>query len=101
MREVFQQELREVQNRLVEIATLVETAIDLATRAFSESNVSLAERERPAARPASGTGAVQLTLFQAVESAALQRLKAMDLDQLAPRQALDLLYELQAAAKRE
>ena len=44
MREVFQQELREVQNRLVEIATLVETAIDLATRAFSESNVSLAER---------------------------------------------------------
>ena len=44
MREVFQQELREVQDRLVEIATLVETAIDLATRAFSESNVSLAER---------------------------------------------------------
>ena len=44
MREVFQQELREVQDRLVEIATLVEMAIDLATRAFSESNVSLAER---------------------------------------------------------
>ena len=43
MREVFQQELREVQDRLVQIATLVETAIELATQAFNESNVSLAE----------------------------------------------------------
>src|SRR3990170_2224225 len=43
MREVFQQELREVQERLVEIATLVEIAIENATRAFNESNVSLAE----------------------------------------------------------
>lgn len=44
MREVFQQELREVQDRLVQIAALVETSIDLATRAFSDSNVGLAER---------------------------------------------------------
>ena len=43
MREVFQQELAEVQERLVEIATLVENSIDNATRAFNESNVSLAE----------------------------------------------------------
>ena len=43
MREVFQQELREVQERLVEIATLVAVSIDNATRAFNESNVSLAE----------------------------------------------------------
>jgi len=43
MREVFQQELREVQDGLVEIATLVAQAIDKATRAFNESNVSLAE----------------------------------------------------------
>jgi phosphate transport system protein len=43
MREVFQQELREVQERLVEIATLVEKSIENATRAFNESNVSLAE----------------------------------------------------------
>ncbi|MET4703444.1 phosphate signaling complex protein PhoU [Frigoribacterium sp. UYMn621] len=43
MREVFQQELAEVQERLVEIAALVETSIDNATRAFNESNVSLAE----------------------------------------------------------
>ncbi|MES2094273.1 MAG: phosphate signaling complex protein PhoU [Actinomycetota bacterium] len=43
MREVFQQELAEVQVRLVEIATLVEKSIDNATRAFNESNVSLAE----------------------------------------------------------
>jgi len=43
MREVFQQELAEVQERLVEIAALVETSIDNATRAFNESNVALAE----------------------------------------------------------
>lgn len=44
MREVFQQELREVQERLVEISTLVATSMDNATRAFNESNVSLAEQ---------------------------------------------------------
>ena len=44
MREVFQQELREVQERLVEIAALVAVSIDNATRAFNESNVSLAEQ---------------------------------------------------------
>src|SRR3954470_2860470 len=43
MREVFQQELREVQERLVEIAALVAVSIDNATRAFNESNVALAE----------------------------------------------------------
>lgn len=43
MREVFQQELREVQERLVEIAELVEISIDNATRAFNESNVAIAE----------------------------------------------------------
>ena len=43
MREVFQQELREVQDRLVEISELVATSIDKATRAFNESDVTLAE----------------------------------------------------------
>ncbi|PZQ90623.1 MAG: phosphate transport system regulatory protein PhoU [Leifsonia xyli] len=43
MREVFQQELREVQERLVEISTLVADSIEKATRAFNESDVSLAE----------------------------------------------------------
>jgi len=43
MREVFQQELAEVQERLVEIAGLVAVAIENATKAFNESNVSLAE----------------------------------------------------------
>jgi phosphate transport system protein len=43
MREVFQQELREVQDRLVEIASLVAVSIDNATRAFNESNVALAD----------------------------------------------------------
>ncbi|MCI2959606.1 phosphate signaling complex protein PhoU [Agromyces atrinae] len=43
MREVFQQELREVQERLVEIANLVAESIEKATTAFNQSNVSLAE----------------------------------------------------------
>ena len=44
MREVFQQELREVRDRLVDISTLVQVAIENATRAFNEANVTLAER---------------------------------------------------------
>lgn len=44
MREVFQQELREVQTRLVEIAELVEVAIQQATTAFGSSDVALAEQ---------------------------------------------------------
>lgn len=43
MREVFQAELAEVQERLVEIAELVAASIDKATRAFNESDVALAE----------------------------------------------------------
>ncbi|WGD38124.1 phosphate signaling complex protein PhoU [Lysinibacter sp. HNR] len=43
MREVFQQELREVQTRLVEISELVELAIQRGTQAFQTSEVSLAE----------------------------------------------------------
>ena len=44
MREVFQQELQEVQERLVDVATFVANSIENATRAFNESNVSLAEQ---------------------------------------------------------
>lgn len=43
MRELFQAEMREVQDRLVEIAELVAVAIEGATTAFNESNVELAE----------------------------------------------------------
>jgi phosphate transport system protein len=43
MREVFQQELREVQDRLVEISALVTDSIENAVTAFNDSNVSLAE----------------------------------------------------------
>lgn len=43
MREVFQQELQDVQERLTRIAGLVESAISRATQAFSESDVTLAE----------------------------------------------------------
>ena len=44
MREVFQQELREVQDRLVKIAELVEEAIENATSAFGNSDVAVAEQ---------------------------------------------------------
>lgn len=43
MREVFHQSLEELQGRLVEISELVTIAIDKATRAFQESDVTLAE----------------------------------------------------------
>lgn len=44
MREVFQQELREVQDRLVAIAELVEESIRDATVSFRTSDVTLAEK---------------------------------------------------------
>jgi phosphate transport system protein len=44
MREVFQQELREVQGRLVEIAALVADSMSRATTAFNDSDISLAEQ---------------------------------------------------------
>ena len=43
MREVFQQELQEVQDRLIEVAGLVADSMDRATRAFNDSDVTLAE----------------------------------------------------------
>lgn len=43
MREVFQQELHEVQDRLVQLGELVAESIRKATRAFIESDVALAE----------------------------------------------------------
>jgi len=43
MREVFQQELTEVRERLVTIAELVAVSIEHATRAFNDSDVTLAE----------------------------------------------------------
>lgn len=43
MRDVFQQELHEVQQRLVEIAELVAEAMRKATTAFQDSDITLAE----------------------------------------------------------
>jgi phosphate transport system protein len=43
MRELFQQELHEVQDRLVEIAELVHQSITDAVQAFNKSDVTLAE----------------------------------------------------------
>ncbi|WP_430591447.1 phosphate signaling complex protein PhoU [Humidisolicoccus flavus] len=44
MREVFKQEMAEVQDRLVEIAGDVLSSIETATKAFGDSNVQLAEQ---------------------------------------------------------
>ena len=44
MRDVFQQELHEVQQRLVEIAELVAEAMRKATTAFQDSDIALAEQ---------------------------------------------------------
>ena len=44
MREVFQQELREVQERLVEVASLVADSMGRATGAFNNSDITLAEQ---------------------------------------------------------
>ncbi|MCK6488252.1 MAG: DNA mismatch repair protein MutS [Planctomycetes bacterium] len=74
---------------------------------LEQLNVSLAEREGhglPPAAPAPAprqTQPVQLTLFQAAESATLQRLKSLDLDDCTPRRAFELLGELQRAARAE
>ncbi|MFU8946153.1 phosphate signaling complex protein PhoU [Mycetocola zhadangensis] len=43
MRDVFQQELAEVQERLIAISELVAISIENAVRAFNESDVSVAE----------------------------------------------------------
>ena len=44
MREVFQTQLQEVQVRLVEMAEDTVTIIEKATKAFTESNVALAQK---------------------------------------------------------
>jgi DNA mismatch repair protein MutS len=65
---------------------------------LEQLNVSLSEREKPAAR-AEG-GGVQLTLFAPATNPALDRLLALPLDELSPREALDTLFALQAEARR-
>jgi DNA mismatch repair protein MutS len=63
-------------------------------------NVGLTERERPHA-PGESASPLQLTLFAPTESVVVKRLRTSDFDALTPRQALDLLYELQAMARKE
>jgi DNA mismatch repair protein MutS len=68
---------------------------------LEQLNVDLTERERATARPADGgQGPVQLTLFQTTDHPAVTRLKDLDLDAISPRQALDVLDELQRSARR-
>ena len=66
---------------------------------LEQLNVDLTERERPAARSAEAS-ALQSTLFSPAEQPLLKRLRDLELDGLSPRQALDLLYELQKQSLR-
>ncbi|MBD8478906.1 phosphate signaling complex protein PhoU [Microbacterium sp. CFBP 8794] len=75
MREVFHQSLEDVQSRLVEIAELVTTAIDGATRAFGTSDIALAE--------------------QVIEADAIIDEKALELDEL----AIEILARQQPVAR--
>jgi DNA mismatch repair protein MutS len=87
---------------VAQLAGIPRTVVARAKEVLStleQLNVSFAERERPGAHAPHAP--MQLTLFQAVESPTLQRLKCLELDSLRPKEALDLLYELQAKAKRE
>jgi DNA mismatch repair protein MutS len=86
----------------IHVARLAGVPATVITRArevldtLGRLNVDLAEAERPAART---TGAVQLTLWQTIDHPAVARLKAIDPDQLSPRQALDLVAELKRLAR--
>jgi DNA mismatch repair protein MutS len=71
-------------------ATVVARAREVLV-SLARLNTELAEAERPAARQ---SGAVQLTLWQAVEHPAMAKLKSIDLDDLSPKQAQELLYQL-------
>lgn len=77
MREVFQQSLREVQDRLVEIAELVRDSIVGATTAFGGSDVALAEQVIDGAERVDGLAAELDRL--AVDILALQQPVASDL----------------------
>jgi DNA mismatch repair protein MutS len=65
---------------------------------LEQLNVDLTERERPTARD-QHQPAVQLTLFSPSDSALTKRLKELELDGLSPRQALEMLYDLQRQAR--
>ena len=62
-------------------------------------NVDLTERERPTARSGEAS-ALQLTLFSPVDNPLVKRLRDLELDGMSPRQAHDLLYDLQQQARR-
>ena len=67
------------------------------------ANTNLSSREAPATRAAEAS-ALQLTLFNPTvtptEHPIAKRLKNLELDGLSPRQAQDLLYELQRQARQ-
>mgnify|MGYP001592695320 CR=1 FL=1 len=75
-------------------ATVVARAKEVLV-SLERLNTDLAERERPVARE---TGAVQMTLWQALDHPAMTKLRGINPDALTPRQAQELLYELRRIA---
>jgi len=81
----------------IHVARLAGVPVTVVARArevlesLARLNTELAEAERPAARQ---SGAIQLTLWQAVEHPAMAKLRTIDPDELTPKQAQELLYAL-------
>ena len=74
-----------------------------AVIARAKTVLATLEQQQPASAPvptASGNAPVQLTLFSYEQSPVVERLKALDVDHLTPRQAHALLAELADLAKR-
>ena len=65
---------------------------------LDELNIDLTHREAPGAH--GHDNPVQLTLFGEISHPALEQLKALDVDALSPRQAMDLLYKLKAGGNQ-
>jgi DNA mismatch repair protein MutS len=79
-------------------ATVIQRAREVL-HSLEGVNTNLTTREAPAKRAAEGS-ALQLTLFAPTEHPIAKRLKDLELDGLSPRQAQDLLYELQRQARQ-
>ncbi len=82
------------------LATLERLNTDLTARESAHRPAPDDISALPPTRPA-GSAPVQLTIFGGVSSPTLDRLKTLDLDGISPRQAWELLGELQRSAASE
>ena len=85
--------------RLAGVPGSVITRARAVLATLEQLNVALSERAKPTATRAPAP--VQLTLFEAAASPTLARLRGLDTDGITPRQAHDLLADLQRQAQTE